>query len=174
MSTATRIPLTQATAIAEDVCAILRPFCQRLEVAGSIRRQRPTIGDLEIVCIPSQVPAGLFGDERTVDPGFIEVVNRWEKVIGSPSGKHARRILPSGLQLDLFMVEPDSWGLQLVIRTGSEGFSKALVGPYCRQAGYASRHGRLIRLRDGQVILVREEAELFALLGIPYMEPEAR
>src|SRR5262245_1970482 len=104
-----RLPLAQAIILAEEVCDVLRPFCTRLEVVGSIRRQRPTIGDIEIVCRPRQVPGGLFADELTVDPGFVAAVNQWPAVRGQPTGKYTQRQLPSGMTLDLFMADADNW-----------------------------------------------------------------
>jgi DNA polymerase/3'-5' exonuclease PolX len=169
-----RISLEQARPIAEEVRQALAPCCTRLEVAGSIRRQRPTIGDIEIVAIPKQVPAGLFGDESTVHPAFCQAVNQWPAVKGQPTGKHTQRILPGGVKLDLFMADADNWGLILVIRTGSWAFSRDMLGAHCKKRGYKSIEGRLTRLRDGQVMPIREEAELFALLGVPYVEPPAR
>jgi DNA polymerase/3'-5' exonuclease PolX len=48
MSTTTeRIPLAAADAIAADVLAQLQPHCERIAIAGSVRRRRPTIGDIE-------------------------------------------------------------------------------------------------------------------------------
>src|SRR5262249_35309614 len=161
-------------ALADEVCTILRPWCARIEVAGSVRRQRPTVGDLEVVCIPRQVPAGLFGDESIVDPGFCDVVNQWPKVKGEPTARYTQRFLPSGIKLDLFMTDADRWGMTLAIRTGSAAFSAEVLGNRWARLGYKSIHGDLTRLRDGHVIPIREERDLFTLLGIPYVEPPAR
>jgi DNA polymerase/3'-5' exonuclease PolX len=174
MSTAARIPLAQATVIAEEVCAVLRSFCQRIEVAGSIRRRRETIGDVELVAIPKVVPTGLLGDELTVDPGFIDAVNKWPKVKGKPAGKYTQRWPPGGITLDLFMANTDNWGLIYAVRTGSADFSHQVLAVQWVKRGYKSVDGRLTRVRDGQVIPIREEADLFALLRIPYVEPWAR
>ena len=51
-ATETRVPLETAAKIAEDLASLLRPVCERVEIAGSIRRGCPTIGDIEIVVIP--------------------------------------------------------------------------------------------------------------------------
>ena len=58
-----RVPLALAVAIAEEVRALLAPACERLEVAGSIRRRRPDVGDVELVAVPKTAPArlDLFG-----------------------------------------------------------------------------------------------------------------
>ena len=47
-----RIPLAEGVKLANEVVALLETSCERLEVAGSIRRQKETVGDVEIVCIP--------------------------------------------------------------------------------------------------------------------------
>jgi DNA polymerase/3'-5' exonuclease PolX len=168
-----RVPLAQAQAIAEGVCDDLRPHCTRIEIAGSIRRRRESIGDIEVVCIPRRVPSGLFGDETEVDPGFIAAVNQWPAVRGKPTGKHTQRVLPGGLRLDLFMVEADTSGLQLAIRTGSAAFSEQVLARRWTQLGYTSKEARL-RHRDGHVVILPEEADVFRLLGIPWVEPWAR
>lgn len=47
MSTATRIPLAQAVPLAEAACQVLAPFCDRVEIAGSIRRRRSHVNDCD-------------------------------------------------------------------------------------------------------------------------------
>jgi DNA polymerase/3'-5' exonuclease PolX len=60
----------QALAIAERTRAALAPYCDRIEIAGSIRRRNPSVKDIELVAIPRQVPTGgvsadrLYGFER--------------------------------------------------------------------------------------------------------------
>jgi hypothetical protein len=80
--------------MAEDVHNALAPYCTKICIAGSIRRRKPDVKDCEIVAIPRQVPGGLFGDELTVDPGFIDAVNRWPRVKGEPTGRYTQRVLP--------------------------------------------------------------------------------
>ena len=167
-----RIPLAQAIPIAEAVCAMLQPFCERITVAGSIRRQRPTIGDLEVVCIPRQVPTGLFGDELTVDPGFITAVNRWTKIKGEPTGRYTQRVLPDGITLDLFIVDAATWGMTLAVRTGSADYSAKVLGTRWAALGYTSRESVLYRY--GRPTYIREEADLFTLLSLPWTEPWER
>jgi hypothetical protein len=101
MSTATRIPLTQAVTIAEEVCTTLRPFCARLEVAGSIRRRRDSIGDLELVAIPKMVPTG---KPRHNFVYLSADVSRPYKVIVNP------QICIRGLFLDGSLILP-LWGV---------------------------------------------------------------
>ena len=66
-----------------------------------------------------------------------------------------------GGKLDVFMVNADTWGLQLAIRTGSAGFSEHVLARTWVQQGYHSRDG-LLR-RNGEIIPVPEETDLWAL-----------
>jgi DNA polymerase/3'-5' exonuclease PolX len=166
--------ITEALAVAERVHAALAPFTERLAIAGSVRRRKPQVKDIEIVAIPRQVPVGLFGDELIVDPGFVAAVNQWPTVKGQPTGKYTQRLLPQGIKLDLFMADVENWGLIYAVRTGSAAFSHHVLATQWVKRGYKSIEGRLTRLSDGQVIPIREEEALFALLGMPWVEPWAR
>lgn len=169
---AVRWPLSEAQVIASLVGADLVPYIERLAVAGSVRRRRPTVGDIEIVVIPRRVPAGLFGDDRVTDPAFCAVVNQWPAVKGRPEGKYTQRRLPEGINLDLFMAEDENFGHVLAIRTGSKDFSHHVLAAGWVKAGYTSYQGHLHR--QGVRVPVREEADLFALIGVPWVAPEAR
>jgi DNA polymerase/3'-5' exonuclease PolX len=162
----------QALRLAEAAREALAPHCDRISIAGSIRRQRPEVKDIELVCIPRHVPGGLFGDVRAVDPEFCTVVNQWPTVKGTSTGKYTQRVLPGGMILDLFMADADNWGLILALRTGSAGFSHHVLARTWVRQGYASVGGRLQRC--GQVIPIREEADLFALLRLSWVESSAR
>jgi DNA polymerase/3'-5' exonuclease PolX len=144
----------------------------RIEIAGSIRRQRPHVKDVEICAIPLQEPSDLFGAELVTCEGFCAVVNQWRKDIGEPTGKYTRRFLPGGIKLDLFIVDPESWGLQLVYRTGSTDFNRCTLLPALKRHGYASLNGSLFH--HGVLVPVHEESDLFALAGLPWVEPMAR
>lgn len=48
----TKFPRTQALAVAEELVAALRPACERLEIAGSLRRGKAEVGDVEILFVP--------------------------------------------------------------------------------------------------------------------------
>jgi DNA polymerase/3'-5' exonuclease PolX len=155
--------LERAGTIAENCVAILRPFCERIEIAGSIRRRRPIVGDIEIVCIPR-------GKEMY---GFVETVNKWYKLKGEPTGKYTRRLLPEGIKLDLFIANRDNWGLIFAIRTGNAKFSHEVLAIGWKKKGFESRNGILFK-PDATKTFIREEKELFDLIGIPYVVPEMR
>jgi DNA polymerase/3'-5' exonuclease PolX len=166
--TANRIPLAEADHIAGGLIVQLEPHCEVISLAGSIRRRRPTIGDIEIVCVPKPYEASpLFPS------GIATVVNQWEKVRGELPCKYTQRLLPEGIRLDLFMVHPDGYGLQRAIRTGSAAWCRTVLAPAWVRAGYRSEGG-LLRRSDGTVVPVRTEPELFRLIGLRWVDPRDR
>ncbi|GAA4292700.1 hypothetical protein [Aestuariibaculum suncheonense] len=156
----------EALTIAEKVKELLAPHCERIEIAGSIRRKKPEVKDIEIVAIPKPYDVGLF------ESGIATVVNQWEKVKGELPCKYTQRILPEGIKLDLFFAERDNWGLIYALRTGSADYSHHILASGWVFQGYRSESGYL--QIDGERIVVREEEDLFKLLHMPYLEPEKR
>jgi DNA polymerase/3'-5' exonuclease PolX len=77
------------------------------------------------------------------------------------------------MSVNLFTAERDNWGAILAVRTGSAAFSRDVLAAGWVKAGYHSQDGHL-RAKDGTRIAVREERELFDLIGIPWKEPEER
>jgi hypothetical protein len=80
-----------ALALAEQCRAALAPSCHRIEIAGSIRRGKPQVEDIELVALPKLVPADLFGDAMTADLEFCAVVNQWPAIKGQATGKYTQR-----------------------------------------------------------------------------------
>jgi DNA polymerase/3'-5' exonuclease PolX len=97
---------THALAIAERVHDALAPFCSRISLAGSLRRQRPQVKDVELVAVPIQEPADLFGQELVACQGFCAVVSQWHAIKGQPTGKYTQRRLPEGINLGFFAQRP--------------------------------------------------------------------
>jgi len=152
--------LNEAKAIAEHYVSLLKPFCKRIGIAGSIRREKPEVGDIEIVAIPQDLL------------GFTMEVNKLQRIKGEPTGKYTQRRLPEGINLDLFIANEKNWGLIFAIRTGSAGFSYRVLAKGWVKAGYKSINGMLTK--NGKKIEVREEKDLFGLIGISYIEPRFR
>jgi DNA polymerase/3'-5' exonuclease PolX len=162
--------LAEALDIAANTLATLRPHCHKADLAGSGRRQRPTIGDLEIVCLPDRNPiesTPLFAG------GFAQAVEQWPGLKGNPEGRYTQRLLPCGLKLDLFMPPPDGYGLILAIRTGSADWSRLCLATACKRAGFYSEGG-LLRRENGSVVPCRTERELFDTIGLSWVEPQDR
>lgn len=158
--------LEQAQELAEAAKAELVPYCQRIEIAGSIRRKKPEPGDIELVCIPASSEL----------MGFVEAVNKWPKIMGKPTGRYTQRVY-NGVKLDLFICRPETWAVNLTIRTGSASFSKALaertyhVNLRFKDAQLWTTAGTLIK---APLSGINEEADVFKALKIKWVEPDGR
>lgn len=149
MSSGKRLPLRQAKSLADKVVATLDPACYRIEVAGSVRRGKATVGDLEVVCIPAR-GFGLFPHQA--GPSRLDALldqllreGRLQRPAKPCNGERQKRFIVSscGVQLDLFITDAVRWGVTLALRTGPQAFSRSLVVPRRRPGG---------RLQDGLTV----------------------
>ncbi len=143
MSEDDKRPYEVVRPIAEKIVEGLRPYCDRIEIAGSLRRHRPTIGDIEVVAIPIMTDfTDLFGDilqEINQLHLHLDYLLEKQKIAKARSdkgrtlwGKKLRRFGITTKQgqtyhIDLFMCDPNNWGNTYLIRTGSKDFSRWMV-----------------------------------------------
>jgi DNA polymerase/3'-5' exonuclease PolX len=153
--------------IAEETKALLAPHCDRIEIAGSVRRKKTDCGDIELVCIPKPYGTGLFAS------GIALACQDWPAVKGEFPCKYSQRILPCGIKLDLFTATKENWGLIFMIRTGPWEFSKEFAGTTIPRAGYKC-HGGYLHNSHGIMIPVYEEKDLFEKFNVRYIPPEKR
>lgn len=151
---------------ANEVIELLSPHCSKINLAGSIRRKKSMVKDIEIVCIPLPYEVGLF------ESGIATIINRWEKVKGELPCKYTQRILPSGIKLDLFIANEQNYGFQLAIRTGSADYSHRVLGYAWTTRGLKSIDG--ILTKAGIPIPTPTEQDFFNLIKVPFTSPELR
>ena len=173
-------PLDRARTLAESLVTILAPSCNRLQIAGSIRRQSPMVKDLELVALPC-LQTNLFGepDERStqldtlIDHMIVD--GQLTKRLNKNNRPHAygpryKALVYQGVPVDLFIVRPPAqWGAVLAIRTGPADFSRRLVTS-CRYNGLRCDGGRLVT-NDGQTVPTPTEEAFFAACGVPWTDP---
>lgn len=185
-----RRPLTEMRTAADRLVVELAPFCDRLEIAGSIRRQRREVSDIELVAIPKFGTARRLGEllPRTdVDlldahvRDLLLATDRWRPRLdkdGRPAlGDRYKRLLVDGIPLDLFVVlPPASFAVLFLIRTGSADFTRAMVTQR-RKGGHLPDD---CQVRDGAVwqrgeqVALADEAAWFRLCGMTFVPPEQR
>jgi len=167
-----------------EVVEWLRPGCKRIEIAGSIRRQRPDVGDIEIVAIP--MPGeGLFGPgpelPTVLDNLICDLLGRGAFLRREADGAKYKKLFTACLggevQVDLFLATPENWGYILALRTGPAGFSKRLVTPDWQggllRGEYMASGGHVSSM--GAVVPLPEEREFFdRCVTIGWIEPEGR
>ena len=170
---ASRMLLSDAERSIEPLLAWLReiPDLLRLEVAGSYRRRRETVGDIDLVAI-SQRPTEVMEHFRAY--GQIE------KTLMAGDTR-STVVLGSGLQVDLRAVPPDCYGAALVYFTGSKEHNVKLRRRAVEQGLRISEYGvfRLGKDEEGKEdkeewIAGKEEADVYAAVGLPWIPPEMR
>ena len=158
-----RMKLSTAEEIGEALLTHLKaaPGVEEAAIAGSYRRRRETVGDLDIV-VASERPAEVM--RRFVS--YPEVA----EVVAAGSTRSTVR-LRSGLQVDLRVVPASSYGAALLYFTGSKAHSIKLRGIAVKRSLKINEYGMFKGRRQ---LAGRTEAEIYDLLGLSYIEPELR
>lgn len=184
MSGGERILLALADEYAGELVARLRSFCGRIEVAGSVRRRKATVGDIEIVCEATQEIVSrdlLDGSVTFRAPTIHAELDRMamQGELGRSVTQHGSRyrrypfMVGSRIFVDFFIVlPPATWGAILAIRTGPADYSRMLV-TRLRERGYRSTDGRVLD-RWGRAIPTDTEEQFFAACGVDWCRPEER
>ncbi|RPH67890.1 MAG: DNA polymerase/3'-5' exonuclease PolX [Myxococcaceae bacterium] len=159
-----RVPLHRALATAESIAERLRkvPHVRAAEVAGSIRRRRETIGDIDLLV------AATGADE--VIRAFREAPEVETLTATGPTKCTAR--LKSGLQADLRIVPPESFGAALHYFTGSKAHNIELRTRAMRRGLKLSEYG--VFDRQGKRLGGETEQDVYRAVGLPWIPPELR
>jgi DNA polymerase (family 10) len=154
--------LSDAIPLSLELLDIFRPVCRRIEIAGSIRRKAKEVGDIEVVA--QLDPAHLYD--------YARILSQYRVTKGGPKMKLVY-FEYRFMSVNLFTADRDNWGAILTVRTGSAAFSRDVLAAGWVKAGYHSQDGHL-RAANGERVPVREERDLFELIGVPWLEPEER
>lgn len=173
----------KAYAIAQSLMDTLAPACERIEIAGSLRRMKTTVKDIELVAIPAVISQpDLFGNPIQTTNRLIELLEKLEKSgrLRFDKGQFKYRqyfVIHEGIALDLFMVTPPAdWGVIFTQRTGPREFSRLMVSQR-RIGGFLPSHAVI---KDGGVWEgdikkpMPEEINFFDYCGLPYIDPPDR
>jgi DNA polymerase (family 10) len=160
-----RTVLSRALAVGERLVEALRahPAADQVELAGSARRMTDSVKDLDIIATAS-APAELA--RAAAELTLVESA-------ASPGDNAIRLLTHSGLRVDLRIVEPDQFGNVLQHLTGSKEHNMALRDYAVRQGLHISEYG-VLDDATGETHRCAIEAEVYALLGMEYIEPELR
>lgn len=172
--------------VAAELCDRLKPFCEHLVVAGSLRRRKAEVGDVEILYIPKfeSRPDGLFDrkmvnlvDEELERALRSSVIRKRLNSEGSetwgPKNKLAVHA-SSGVPVDFFSTTPECWFNYLVCRTGGAESNVRIASAAQRKGWMWHPDKRGFTDNDGQWQAVRSEEDVFAMVGLPYLQPWER
>jgi DNA polymerase/3'-5' exonuclease PolX len=193
--------LEKALIIADDLVKRLKPFCEIIEIAGSIRRKKSEVKDIELVIKTKKIEISdgdLFEPKFTLQPipSFGRYVNdsNFGKVLkGEYTGRYMQIALNEGINLDLFIPAEEDFFRQYAIRTGSSEYSHKVIANGWRKIGWVGSDVGLRKMIDCNIdssaekpkwTCVNPEAELppvwkserefFDWIQVPFLEPENR
>ncbi len=160
-----RTPLGVALPVAREVIAYLRERtdAQDLTAAGSVRRQEPTVGDVDVICTSENAAA------------VVAAFTAWERAeaVLAEGPTKASIWLAGGLQIDLRVLPAHLYGNLLQHFTGSREHNIQFRELAVRKNLRVSENG-IVDLTDGRTIVCRTEEEVYATLGMAYIPPEMR
>ena len=161
-----RTPIGQALPIAEEVIAALRKQCPEigpLFPAGSLRRWEETIGDIDLI--------GTAPDPEAVGDALVALPLVKDVLVHGP--KKTSVVVESGMQIDLRIGEPGTFGALLQYFTGSQQHNIRLRD-YANRKGLSLNEYGITNTETGEVEEFADEEGFYARLGLPWMPPELR
>jgi DNA polymerase (family 10) len=166
-----RFLLDAAEREAQKISEHLRdyPGVEKITPAGSLRRGRETVGDLDIL-VTGKACVSDAQRERLIEhiiklPGLMEVIARGENKVSFR--------LRGGMQVDVRLLSPDSFGAAMQYFTGSKTHNVALRQRALKM-GFTLSEYSLARLDNEKVVAAKTEEEIYAKLKLDYIPPELR
>lgn len=187
MSDKPKYPRDKALEVANSLVRQLGPWCERIVVAGSLRRGKKEVGDVELLMIPKYLTrtVDLFGDEscnldladKTIN-SYLQscLIKKRPSKIGvftwGPKNKLAIHS-ETGIPVDFFTTNLECWFVALVIRTGSKETNLKLTNGAIAKGGTLHAYGGFTD-RYGRTVYPQSEREVFDLCGVQFLAPEER
>src|SRR5579884_2637821 len=166
-----RFLLDIADNTAQKITELLKgvPGVEKVTPAGSLRRGRETVGDLDLLvtgkCCDSEEQRNQVIERILSFPGIMEVLAKGENKVSFK--------LRNGMQVDVRLLPPDSFGAALQYFTGSKNHNVTLRQRALKQ-GYTLNEYGLVRMEDNQRVAGKTEEEIYKKLGLSYIPPELR
>jgi len=187
MTGKTRHPRAAALAVVRELLPVLTPCCERIIVAGSLRRGRAEVGDVEILFIPRHeerqidlVTRALVDLAGEASAMLLEsgVLAKREGEAGhtgwGPKNKLAVHVT-SGIPVDLFTATPENWWNYLVCRTGpKESNTRIAAAAQARGWKWSPYKPGFIHEASGEIRVMHSEEEVFAFVGMACPAPRDR
>ncbi|MFN3285744.1 MAG: DNA polymerase/3'-5' exonuclease PolX [bacterium] len=161
----TRLPLGAVLPVAQELVAALREArgVGEVSVAGSLRRMRDTIGDIDVLVTASRPEHAM--EVFTTHPLVAQVLSR--------GTTRSSVVLRNGMQADLRVVERSSFGAALQYFTGSKDHNVKLRERAVRMGLKVNEYG-VFRTEDDRRVAGRTEEEVYAAVKLPWIPPELR
>jgi DNA polymerase (family 10) len=162
-----RFLLSYAETVAAELIAELRqvPGVEAITPAGSLRRGRETVGDLDLLVTGPAAPEAVLSR-------FV-AYPRVEEVLAHGENKASAKVGSEGLQVDVRALPPGSFGAAMQYFTGSKDHNVAIRTRAVKMGLKLSEYG-LFRLADDVKVAGETEEGVYQALGLPWIPPELR
>lgn len=157
--------------LAFKIVSTIEEYCIRVEVAGSIRRRKPTVNDIDIVAQPK--PNSWLQIIKAIRGEFDAITEKQGEKLATLYVPFASKQRQGHLQVDLYRASRRTWGVLLLIRTGSPEHNIYLAKLAIRK-GYRLAYSRGLVNEKGEVVASETERDVFQALGLDYIPPEER
>ncbi len=158
-----KLELEKAQILVKEIVDKIQNLCQKLEVVGSIRRQKSTVGDIDFVAVANDV-------------NWNSIVRTLKKSIPICSGQNLIKLnYPYNkylFQVDFYRAKPSTFGINQLIRTGSADHNMWLA-TYALSKGFRIKYSEGL-LKDDLIVAGETEESVFEMLSLPCPKPTER
>lgn len=184
-----KLPLEEVLPKAVHLKALLEPYCQRIEIAGSIRRKKPTVGDIEILYIPKSGFALMEGDlmetevedlceefvKTLLKDGTMELRRKSDDTTAFGKRVKLLRFRACQTPVDLFRCTPPEWANNLLSRTGGKD-NNILIASSALKIGleWLAFGSGFLNTQTREIIPVSCEEDAYRIVNLPFQPPENR
>ena len=176
-------PDTFMREIAEDLINDVTPFCNRIEIVGSLRRLKPCVNDIDVIAIPKLLEMDdetLFGEP--VQENLLERKLSQMCLLGQlqleANGTKIKRFLKTvdgdTVPIDIYFATEQTWWTLLLIRTGNRNHNIKLARRAIELQMHLRADGSGLLTPDGTLFQIHSEEAIFRHLGLSYRPPEER
>ena len=190
MSDKKRWPAADAIKVADELLAALWFFCERIEVAGSLRRKRAMVGDVEVLYVPAietrKVDMFTNGDFNTAEEAIAEllasgIISKRPNIAPHYTWGALNKLAihcASGIPVDMFATTANHFPMSLVIRTGPKDFNFRLIAGAEKRGfkvhAYDHGSGAFTEIATGRNVYPETEKAVLRMAGLDWIEPEHR
>jgi len=167
-----KVTLGQADTVASELVGLLKSACERIIVAGSIRRRQPEVSDIELLVIPRANYLDKLLYELMMRNVLAMRLNKRGSRTYGPKNKLMVHI-PSGIGVDIFSTSEECWPVALVVRTGGKITNQRIAMAAIKKGWHLQAYGAGFTTPQGDIIC-KSERDVFELVGLPYKEPWER
>jgi DNA polymerase (family 10) len=159
--------------LAFKILEAIEPYCVRVEVAGSFRRQKQTVNDLDIVVQLKPLPLYWLQIIKLIRSEFNALTVKQGDKLATLNVPFASKQGQGYVQVDFYRADPNTWGILLLARTGSKEHNVKLCN-LAISKGLRLQYSVGLTDKYGNVVAGRTEEEVFQGLGLDYIQPKDR